>query len=216
MSTKKVAVLGSGDVGRVLASAFTTLEHEVMLGARDLASPKIGEWQAASPGGQVGSYSDAVTFGDIIVLATPGMATEDVLRSVGTRLFDGKTVIDATNPLDHKPNALPTMAIGLDDSLGERIQRLIEGAHVVKAFNTVGNALMYRPHFEEGRPDMFICGNDAGAKTEVSALLDDFGWGVIDVGGIESSRYLEPMCMVWVLHGVHSGQWHHAFKMLHR
>ncbi|HXH37745.1 MAG TPA: hypothetical protein VNN08_03880 [Thermoanaerobaculia bacterium] len=86
----------------------------------------------------------------------------------------------------------------------------------MKAFNTAGNGLFYKPQLPGGPPDMFIGGNDAEAKKLVSQVCDAFGWGVIDLGGIEASRYLEPMCMAWVLHGVLSGSWVHAFKMLHK
>ena len=86
----------------------------------------------------------------------------------------------------------------------------------MKAFNTVGNAHMFKPDLPGGPPDMFICGNDDQAKLNVGKLLEQFGWGTIDLGGIECSRYLEPMCLVWVLHGMRSGGWNHAFKMLHK
>jgi hypothetical protein len=108
----------------------------------------------------------------------------------------------------------PTLAIAGGDSGGEQLQRLLPGARVVKAFNTVGNALMFRPDLPGGPPDMFISGNDDDAKRQVAGLLDEFGWGVVDVGGIESSRYLEAMCMVWVIAGAVTGNWNQAFKML--
>ncbi len=94
------------------------------------------------------------------------------------------------------------------------MQRFLPDAYVVKAFNTVGNAFMFRPDFPGGPPDMFICGNHEDAKTKVAAILRDFGWGVVDVGGIECSRYLEAMCMVWVLSGMRMGNWNQAFKLL--
>ena len=88
---------------------------------------------------------------------------------------------------------------------------------MVKAFNTVGNAHMVNPKFPGGPPDMFLCGNDDEAKKVVGQICGHFGWsGIIDIGGIEGSRHLEPMCMVWVLHGIRSGGWNHAFKMLHK
>ena len=147
-------------------------------------------------------------------MATLGVATEEVIRIADPENFRGKVVIDATNPLDFSPGRPPRLAIGHQDSLGERVQRWLPNARVVKAFNTVGNALFFKPKFSDGPPDMFICGNDAEAKRTVSQICGDFGWGVIDIGGIEGSRYLEPMCMTWVLHGILSGSWTHAFKML--
>ena len=96
------------------------------------------------------------------------------------------------------------------------MQKLLPDARVVKAFNIVGNAHMFRPEFPGGPPDMFFCGNDGGAKQTVERILTDFGWNTSDIGGIESSRYLEAMCMVWVLHGLRVKSWNHAFKLLRK
>ena len=110
----------------------------------------------------------------------------------------------------------PTLFVGTTDSLGEQIQRLIPNARVVKAFNTVGHAHMFRPSFPGGPPDMFLCGNDDGAKKTVAGIVEEFGWSVVDLGGIESSRYLEAMCMIWVLYGIRTNSWNHAFKLLRK
>jgi 8-hydroxy-5-deazaflavin:NADPH oxidoreductase len=75
---------------------------------------------------------------------------------------------------------------------------------------------MIHPQFPGGPPDMFICGNDDAAKKIVGQICEHFGWGVADVGGIEASRYLEPMCMAWVMYGVVHGSWNHAFKLLRK
>jgi predicted dinucleotide-binding enzyme len=96
------------------------------------------------------------------------------------------------------------------------VQRLLTDAYVVKAFNIVGHAFMFRPEFPCGPPDMFIAGNSDEAKATVAAILKDFGWGVVDVGGIEASRYLEAMCMVWVLSAMRTNNWNQAFKMLRK
>jgi predicted dinucleotide-binding enzyme len=96
------------------------------------------------------------------------------------------------------------------------VQRWLAGAHVVKAFNTVGNADMVHPDFPGGPPDMFICGNDEGAKKQVTEILTAFGWPAIDLGGIEGARLLEPICILWVLYGIRIGGWNHALKMLRK
>ena len=213
MQKVRVGVLGSGDVGRVLATGFSGLGHEVTIGSRD--PEKLREW-AEALGGRVktGTFADAARFGDIIVLATLGTAAPDAIALAGVDAFDGKIVIDTTNPLDFS-KGLPQLSVGGLDSLGEQIQRLLPNARVVKAFNTVGNAHMVNPQFPGGPPDMFLCGNDEAAKKSVSEVCEHFGWGVIDIGGIEGSRYLEPMCLTWVLHGIRTKSWNHAFKMLH-
>ena len=213
MQKVNVGVLGSGDVGRVLASGFIHLGHDVKVGTRDPG--KLAEWaSAAGDRASVGTFEEAARFGDILVLATLGAGTESAMRMAGLANFNGKVVIDAANPLDFSKGR-PELYVGHTDSLGEQVQRLAPAARVVKAFNTVGNALMVHPKLPGGPPDMFICGNDDGAKKIVSQICDAWGWGVIDIGGIEGARHLEPMCLVWVLHGIRTGKWMHAFKMLH-
>jgi hypothetical protein len=133
----------------------------------------------------------------------------------GPERLRGKVLIDATNPLDYSKGS-PALAVGHTDSGGEQVQRLLPDALVVKAFNTVGHAHMFRPTFPGGPPDMFICGNHEEAKRKVEGILKEFGWGVVDLGGIEASRYLEPMCMAWVLYGVRTNTWNHAFKLLRK
>lgn len=213
MQTIRIGILGSGDVGRALAAGFAGLGHDVKIGSRDPA--KLTAWaETAGPHVSTGTFAEAARFGDILVLATLGVATEDAIRLAGLDAFDGKVVIDTTNPLDFSKGVPPSLTIGHTDSLGEVIQRLIPRARVVKAFNTVGNALMVNPELQGGPPDMFLCGDDEDAKKIVTQICKHFGWEAIDMGGIESSRYLEPLCLVWVIHGVRSGTWTHAFKFL--
>jgi len=214
MKNVKVGILGSGDVGKSFAKAFGALGHDVVIGSR--SPEKLSDF-VGGEGDRVtsGTFEDAARSGDLIVLATHGMATEEAISMAGKQNFDHKVVIDATNPLDFSSGA-PRLAIGHTDSLGEQIQRFIPNARVVKAFNTVGNPLFFKPDLPGGPPDMFIGGNDADAKKLVSQVCEAFGWGVVDLGGIEASRYLEPMCMAWVVHGVISGTWLHAFKLLHK
>ena len=214
MEKVRVGVLGSGDVGKVLAGGFLGLGHEVRIGSR--SPEKLSEWASgAGAGASTGTFDDAAKFGDIIVLATHGEGTQSAVELAGADNFDGKVVIDATNPLDFSSGG-PQLSIGFNDSLGERIQRWLPKARVVKAFNTVGNAHMIHPQFHGGPPTMFIAGNDADAKKLVTQVCEAWGWDVADLGGIESSRYLEPMCMAWVVYGIRTGGWNHAFKLLRK
>ena len=105
---------------------------------------------------------------------------------------------------------------GPNESLGEKVQARVPGARVVKAFNSVGNSRMVNPHFEQGTPTMFLCGDDTSAKEQVSGIVRQFGWESFDCGGIRSSRALEPLCMLWCIPGFLRGQWDHAFKVLTR
>ena len=212
MKKVNVGILGSGDVGKALAKGFSGLGHDVKIGSR--SPEKLAEFASKQERVSNGTFEEAAQFGDIIVLATHGNATVNAIELGGRDNFEGKVVIDTTNPLNFDKGK-PELSVGFSDSQGEIVQRAIPNARVVKAFNTVGSPLMVNPQLPGGPPDMFIAGNDADAKKIVTQICEHFGFGVIDLGSIESSRYLEPMCMAWVLHGVLSGKWAHAFKMLH-
>jgi predicted dinucleotide-binding enzyme len=215
----RIGILGTGVVGRTLGTAFTTLGHDVRLGSRH-ADNKVALTWAGQTGqrASASSFADTAAFGELLVLATLGTANRSALEMAGSENFGGKIVIDATNPLEFPEGRLPRLAISGEDSGGERVQAQLPEAFVVKAFNTVGSAHMFRPDFPGGPPDMFVCGDDGAAKERVGEILRDFGWGVVDVGGIESSRYLEAMCLVWVLHAFTSNPptWDHAFKLLRK
>ena len=213
----KIGVLGPGDVGKALGKAFVTLGHDVKMGAREAGNEKAAAW-AKEMGSKAssGTFADAAAFGDVIVLATLGVANESALAAAGPDRLRGKSVIDTTNPLDFSKGFPPSLSPSGTDSGGEQLQRSLPGARVVKAFNTVGNVSMFRPDLPGGPPDMFIAGDDADAKKTVGGIVKDFGFNVIDVGGIESSRYLEAMCMTWVVYGIKTGTWNHAFKLLRK
>jgi predicted dinucleotide-binding enzyme len=213
----KVGIIGSGDVARSLGSGFIQLGHSVKLGTRDPKAEKLRDW--VSKGGALastGSFEEVARFGELLVLAVKGDVAEEALQLAGIANFAGKTLIDVTNPLAFSEGGAPHLFVGFSDSLGERVQRLVPDAHVVKAFNTVGNAHFFRPEFPGGPPDMFICGNDAGAKTEVGDVLQAFGWTVVDVGGIDGARTLEPICILWVNSALRLGTWDLALKFLRK
>jgi predicted dinucleotide-binding enzyme len=213
----RIGILGTGDVGRVLGAGFSALGHEVKIGSRDPGQEKVREWlRKAGPKAFAGTFAEAAAFGEIAVLATLWLGTENAVRLCGAQNLAGKIVIDTTNPLDFSAGGAPRLAVGHTDSAGENVQRWLPGSRVVKAFNHVGNAHMVNPRFPGGPPDMFICGNDAGAKETVTGLLQAFGWSVVDIGGIEGARLLEPLAMIWIIHGFRTGAWNHAFKLLYK
>jgi len=207
----KIAIIGTGNVGRALGGSLARAGHEVTFAGRD--TDKAQRLAVEIGGSAAATAADAAKAADVIVLAIPSGQVDAVVAGIGSWAA-GKIVLDATNPLDFSKGMPPLLVGGLGDSGGERHQRLLPGAHVVKAFNTVGNALMFRPQLPGGPPDMFICGNDAAAKRTVGEICRDFGWGVVDVGGIDAAHYLEAMCLVWVLAAVHSKDWNRAFKFL--
>ena len=212
----KIGILGSGDVARTLASGFLKYGHHVTLGSRSPA--KLADWAAANPTGQTGTFHDAAAFGELIVLAVKGPAAADALQLAGPNNLSGKTVIDACNPISDAPpvkGVLPFFT-NTNDSLMEQLQKQFPDARFVKAFNSVGAHFMIDPQFKDGKPTMFICGDDPSAKKSVSAILDQFGWDVADMGGVESARAIEPLCMLWCLPGFLHNEWNHAFKLLRK
>lgn len=212
---KKVGILGSGQVARVLANGFLEHGYQVLMGTRDPG--KLADWKEQSGDrAQVGSFSDAARFGDIVVLAVAGRVAEDAVRQAGTENLSGKTVIDVTNPISEEPpvNGVLKFFTSLDDSLMERLQRIAPDTHFVKSFNSVGNALMINPNVKGGPPTMFICGNDEKAKSEVREILTQFGWESADMGKIEAARAIEPLCILWCIPGFLRNQWTHAFKLV--
>ena len=214
----RVGILGSGDVGQTLGSGLIRLGHEVKIGSRDPQSAKLNAWLAsAGEGASTGTFAEAASFGELVILAVAWPGTENAIRLAKAQNFAGKTVIDTTNPLLFTSAGLPPeLAIGHTKSAGEQVQQWLPQSRVVKAFNSIGSAHMVHPAFPGGPPDMPICGNDAGAKKIVSDLLASLGWNVIDLGNIENSRYLEPLAMVWIAYGFRSGSWGHVFKLLRK
>jgi predicted dinucleotide-binding enzyme len=212
----KIGIIGSGIVGQVLGKAFITEGHAVMLGTRNTAKEEVVNWKQANPAAQVGTFDETAKFGELIVLATGGSVTEDAINLAGIENFTGKTVIDTTNPIapEAPENGVLKYFTDINESLMERIQKLIPHANVVKAFNSVGNALMYKPSLPGGTPTMFICGNNAEAKQMVTVLLDSFGWETEDMGAVEAARAIEPLCILWCIRGFIGNQWMHAFKLL--
>ena len=213
---RRVGVLGTGEVGRRLAAGFLSRGHEVMIGSRDPEKPELQEWLAGEGVGiEAGTFAETAAHGELLVLALFGTAAENVIAEAGPEKFSGKVMIDAMNPLDFAAGFPPKLAISGEDSLGERVQRAVPEAKVVKAFNIIGNAYFVDPSFPEGQPTMLIAGDDEDAKRTVADVLNDFGWpDPIDIGGIEGARELEAICIAWVKIGGARGAWDHGFKLL--
>ncbi len=188
----------------------------MIIGSRDPEKPELREWLSAEGVGiRSGSFAEAAAGSELLVLAVLGDAAEQVIADAGRESFAGKIVIDAMNPLDFSGGFPPKLSISGEDSLGERVQRALPDAKVVKAFNIIGNPYFVDPSFSDGEPTMLIAGNDADAKRTVSDLLADFGWSdIVDIGAIDGSRELEAICIAWVKIGGARGAWDHGFKLL--
>lgn len=211
----KIGILGSGTVAQTLAAGFIKHGHSVTLGTRD--SNKLREFLSRHKDAKVDSVANAAKNADLVVLAVKGSAAAQVLAAAGDANLAGKPVIDATNPLADAPpaNGVLKFFTNLEHSLMEDLQDKVPSAHFVKAFNSVGAAVMVDPSFAGGKPTMFIAGNNDAAKKKVAEILDQFGWEVEDMGKAEAARAIEPLCVLWCIPGFLRNNWSHAFKLLH-
>lgn len=207
----KIAVMGSGNVGRTLAEGLHTKGHDVRLATREPGRPELAAWSSGS-GVALEHLAPAAAGAELIVLATAWSGVAEALAAAGPANLEGKVLIDVTNPLRFTDRL--ELAVGHDDSGGETVQRLAPGARVVKAFNTVGFELMVDPDLLGGPPTMFVAGDDAEARSVVAGLAGQLGWAVHDCGDLRAARLTEPLAMLWIEHALRTGQRSHAFRLL--
>lgn len=197
----KIGILGTGVVGQTIGTKLVSLGHDVKMGARAAANEKAEKW-VKDTGARAthGTFADAAAFGEIVFNCTSGMASLDALRQAGARNLDGKILIDVANPLDFSKGMPPTLSVCNTDSLGEQIQRAFPGARVVKTLNTMNTSVMVDPRLVPGDSDVFLSGNDAAAKAQVTEILKSwFGWrSVIDLGDITTARGTEMLLPIWL------------------
>ena len=212
----KIGILGSGMVGKTLADGFIKHGYQVKVGTSN--PDKLKEWDASSgEQGSVGSFQEAATFGDAVVLAVKGHVAKQLLGEIGGEGLNGKLIMDACNPIDENNppvNGVLHFFTDINQSLMEDLQRSFPESKFVKVFSSVGAHLMVNPDFGGQKPSMFICGNDDEAKAQVGKILDQFGWETEDMGSVEAARAIEPLCMLWCIPGFKENSWSHAFKLL--
>ena len=198
----RIGVLGTGSVGRTLATALLELGHEVALGSRTADNEQASAW--AAEGGERarhGTFADSAAFGEALFNCTTGAHSLDALRSAGEESLAGKLLIDVANPLDFSRGMPPTLLVTNTDSLGEQIQRAFPAARVVKALNTVNHEVMVAPQRLAGEHHLFVCGDDETAKAETRDLLRGLGWPeewIVDLGDIKGARATEGYLPLWL------------------
>jgi predicted dinucleotide-binding enzyme len=210
---QRIGVLGSGQVAQVLAKGFKKHGYDVRIGSRSPA--KLAEF-ASSTGIASGTFAEVTAWAEAVVLAVLGRAAQEALELAGRENLEGKLVIDTTNPISGEPPIDGVLRYFTDanSSLFETLQAAFPEAKLVKAFNSVGNALMVNPSLPGGKPTMFICGDDAEAKSAVVRILEQFGWEPADMGSRVAARAIEPLCQLWCIPGFRQNQWMHAFRLL--
>jgi len=199
----KIAILGTGMVGNAIATKLVQLSHQVMMGSRTANSDAGQEWLRSVGGkAQIGTFADAAAFGEIAFDCTNGANSIAALHAAGTANLRGKILIHVGNPLDTSKGMPPTLTVCNTDSLGEQVQREFPDVRVVKALNTVNCDIMIAPSRVPGDHELFICGNDAATKREVTNRLSEwFGWkpgNIIDLGDITNARGTEMFLALWV------------------
>jgi predicted dinucleotide-binding enzyme len=209
----RIAVLGTGPVGQTLAGKLAELGHEVTVATRDpaetlarteldyLGNPPFKAWLKAHPGVELQPPGDAAARAELLVNATNGAGSLAMLEGAGEENLTGKVLVDVSNPLDFSQGMPPSLLVCNTDSLGEQIQRRFPGAKVVKTLNTVNALVMVNPGRVPGAHDVFLCGEDADAKAQVSEMLRSFGWPserIRDLGAISSARGMEMYMPLWL------------------
>lgn len=207
----KIAVLGTGTVGRTVAARLFGLGHDVVVGTRDpqatlartepdgMGNPPYSAWAADQAGVSLATFADAAAAAELVVNATSGHGAMPALEAAGADNLTGKIVLDISNPLDFSNGFPPTLFVKDTDSLGELVQRAFPQARVVKTLNTLTAELMVHPKNLGQESSVFVSGNDAAAKATVTALLESFGHAdVIDLGDISTARGTEMLLPVWL------------------
>jgi hypothetical protein len=209
----KIGILGTGVVGQTIAEKLVQLGHQVMIGTRDkqatlaktgkdnFGRPPFSEWLKNNSKVRLGTYSEVASFGEFLVNATSGNSSIEALKLAGENNLASKILLDISNPLDFSKGMPPTLSICNTDSLGEQIQRTFPKLKVVKSLNTLNAYLMVNPSILPEATNIFLNGNDSGAKFEVKTLLTSFGWfekDIIDMGDISTARGTEQILPIWV------------------
>ena len=207
----KIAVLGTGTVGRTLAARLAELGHDLTIGTRDpqatasragpdaTGAAPFAAWAAGNPGIALGTFADAADGAELIVNATHGAASLEVLARAGTGNLAGKIILDVANPLDFSSGPPPTLLVKDTDSLGEQIQRAHPPPRALKSRNTLNASLMAHPDRLAEPGTVFVSGNDGAAKETVAGILREFGHrDVIDLGDIPTARGTEMLMPLWL------------------
>jgi 8-hydroxy-5-deazaflavin:NADPH oxidoreductase len=212
----KIAIIGTGIVGKTIASKLVELNHDVMMGTRNVSdklagtatdnygNPPFGEWIKTNSKVKLGSFAEAAAFGELVVNATNGSNSLTALIMAGTKNLAGKVLIDIANPLDFSNGMPPSLLTGLNNtnSLAEEIQKTFPDTMVIKTLNTMWCGLMVNPKLVgNGDHINFISGNNSEAKNKVIKILNQFGWldkNILDIGDITGARATESLLPIWL------------------
>ena len=208
-----IGILGTGMVGQALAGKLLELGHSVVVGTRDVSAtlantqpnamglPPYSVWQKQHPRVKLATFWDAAAHGELLMNCTAGTLSLAALKAAGEQNLNGKILIDVSNPLDFSKGFPPSLTVCNTDSLGEQIQRAFPRVKVVKTLNTTNAFVMVNPAAVPGDHNLFLNGDDEGAKREVRKFLVSLGWkesNIIDLGDITTARGTEQLLPIWV------------------
>lgn len=210
---KRIAVLGTGVVAQIISEKLLQLGYQVKMGTRNVQQslsreskdnfgrPPLKDWLSGHANIELTTYQDAASWGEFLVNATSGQGSMSALQQAGSENLNGKVMLDIANPLDFSKGMPPSLSVCNTDSLGEQLQKAFPGLKVVKSLNTMNAFVMVNPDLVPGDHNVFLNGNDAGAKEEVKTLLKEFGWkekNIIDMGDITTARGTEQLLPIWI------------------
>lgn len=201
----KITLIGHGSVGGALARHWAAAGHQVVIGARNPADPKVQTLLGDCPGAVATTIPESVVGTDAIVVAIPAHLTADLARQLGN--LEGRVVIDTTNAVFRKPEPFANAFVALQE---------LTGAELAKCFNSTGAENMANPHYGNQPIDMFVAGSSPRAKAVATQLAEDAGMVVYDFGGDDKVALLEELCRIWInlaMGGLGRG---FAFKILQR
>ena len=202
----KIAIIGTGNVGGALATAWSKAGHQILLGVRDTQNFK-GENLLANPNTSAHTISEAAREAEAILVATPPQFAESLAVAFGN--VSGKVVIDSTNAVRTKPENYPTAYHAFE---------ALTGAAVVKCFNSTGFENMQNPDYGHTRLDMFMAGSSAEAKSVATQLAKDAGFeNCYDFGGSDRVQLLEQFALSWINLAIFQGMGRDiGFKVVRR
>src|SRR4051812_15968212 len=198
----KIGVLGTGMVGKAIATKLVEVGHDVRMGSRTADNEDATAW-AGENGDRAsnGTFADAAAFGETLFNCTGGMVSLAALEGAGEDNIGEKVLIDVSNPLDFSHGMPPSLSVANTDSVAEQLQRRFPQAKVVKSLNTMNFAVMVDPAGVPGYHNVFVSGDDEQAKRTTKDVLNQFGWAddtIIDLGDIKSARGAEALVLFWV------------------
>jgi predicted dinucleotide-binding enzyme len=220
----RVGVIGSADVGQILAAGFASKGHLVVLGARDPAAnlaktetarpgqKTLAAWAKENPKVRIGTFAQAAQHGEVLVMAVHGANIAEAVKAAGPENLAGKLVLDTSNALEwgpkgaHVPKSIP-------DSCLQVAQRASPKAKFVKAWNCTPGHLMVDP--KQGPGDQLICGDDAAAKEQAAKILKEFGWEARDVGDSSMAPYIEGAGLAVINWAAKANDWRWILKLQH-